>query len=65
MKRKDNDLFHYDSQTLSDISERNISRLVKLAGDPRKPGKAFAESLTDSALYELRFDQSRCPHYVS
>lgn len=51
MKRKDNELFHYNSQTLSD---RNISRLVKLAGDPRKPGRAFTESLTDSTLYELK-----------
>jgi hypothetical protein len=34
--------------------DENISRLVKLAGDSNKPGKAFTESLIDNALAELR-----------
>jgi len=42
MKSKDNNL------------EKNISRLVKLAGDSNKHPKAFADSLTDSAIDELR-----------
>ena len=42
MKSKDNNL------------EKNISRLVKLAGDSNKPTKAFTDSLTDNALGELK-----------
>ncbi|HEW79033.1 MAG TPA: DUF4139 domain-containing protein [Phycisphaerales bacterium] len=34
--------------------EKNISRLVKLAGDSSKPGKAFSDSLTNDALSELK-----------
>ncbi len=41
MKSKENNL------------EKNISRLVKLAGDSNKPGKVFADSLIDGALNEL------------
>jgi hypothetical protein len=33
--------------------EKNLSRLVKQAGDPARPGKAFTDSLVDSALAEL------------
>jgi hypothetical protein len=33
--------------------DENISRLVKLAGDSNKPGKAFADSLINDALGEL------------
>ena len=41
MKRKENNL------------DKNISRLVKLAGDSDKPTKAFADSLTEQALDQL------------
>jgi Leucine-rich repeat (LRR) protein/HEAT repeat protein len=41
MKRKHNNL------------EQNISRLVKLTGDPDNPSKEFTESLTKNALSEL------------
>jgi len=34
--------------------EENISRLVKLADDSNKPGRAFTRSLINSALYELK-----------
>jgi hypothetical protein len=33
--------------------EKNVSRLVKQAGDPARPGKAFTDSLIDSAMEEL------------
>ena len=33
--------------------ETNISRLVKLTGEPDKPSKAFADSVIDDALSEL------------
>jgi 3-oxoacyl-(acyl-carrier-protein) synthase len=33
--------------------DENISRLVKLADDSNKPGKAFADSLINDALGEL------------
>ncbi|NIA17251.1 MAG: DUF3520 domain-containing protein [Planctomycetes bacterium] len=33
--------------------EKNISRLVKLAGNSNKPGKVFTDSLIDSAVNEL------------
>lgn len=42
MKSKENDF------------EKNISRLVKLAGDSDKPSKAFSDSLIDDTLSELR-----------
>ena len=32
---------------------KNISRLVKLAGDPNEPSQTFSESLIDNALSEL------------
>jgi Ca-activated chloride channel family protein len=41
MKSKENNL------------EKNISRLVKLAGDSDKPSTAFADSLTEQALDEI------------
>jgi len=50
MNQKENDVFHYNSDTQAD---KNISRLVKLASDPGKPGRAFTELLIDSALNEL------------
>ncbi|MGD9109621.1 MAG: von Willebrand factor type A domain-containing protein, partial [Phycisphaerales bacterium] len=34
--------------------EKNISRLVKLAGDSDKPSEAFQKSLTDETLKELK-----------
>jgi hypothetical protein len=34
--------------------DENISRLVKLADDSNKPGKAFADSLINDALGELK-----------
>jgi len=34
--------------------EKNISRLVKLTGDSSNPSKAFADSLIDNALGELK-----------
>jgi len=34
--------------------EKNISRLVKLTGDSSNPSKAFADSLIDNALSELK-----------
>ncbi len=34
--------------------EKNISRLVKLADDSNKPGRAFTRSLINSALDELK-----------
>jgi len=37
-----------------DNLEKNISRLVKLAGDSNKPTKAFTDSLTDNAIDELK-----------
>jgi hypothetical protein len=51
MKRKNDNLSHDDSATQLD---ENISRLLKLAGESNKPSRTFAESLTDSALNELR-----------
>ena len=42
MKRKGNNL------------EKNISRLVKLAGDSNKPSEAFTDSLAENALGELK-----------
>ncbi|MHC4913716.1 MAG: VWA domain-containing protein, partial [Planctomycetota bacterium] len=41
MKREENNL------------EKNISRLVKLAGDSEKPAKAFSDSVVEGALSEL------------
>jgi Ca-activated chloride channel family protein len=41
MKRKDNNL------------EQNISRLVKLTGDPDRPSKEFTDALTNDALAKL------------
>jgi hypothetical protein len=34
--------------------DENISRLVKLADDSNKPGKAFTQSLINNALSELK-----------
>jgi hypothetical protein len=34
--------------------EKNISRLVKLAGDSNQPGRAFTKLLVGSALDELK-----------
>ena len=51
MKRENGKLFHCNSMTQS---EKNISRLVKLAGDSNKPGSAFTESLINNALTELK-----------
>ena len=51
MKREDDNLFYHRSISQSD---KNISRLVKLTGDPIKPGRAFTESLIDNALSELK-----------
>jgi hypothetical protein len=42
MKSKENNL------------EKNISRLVKLAGDSNEPGKVFADSVVKNALDELK-----------
>ncbi len=39
-----------------DILQKNISRLVKLAGESGRPGKGFTESLIASALQELSAD---------
>lgn len=44
-------MFHCNSMTQS---EKNISRLVKLADDSNKPGRAFTESLINNALGELK-----------
>ena len=51
MKQEDDNLFYHSSISQSD---KNISRLVKLADDSGKPGGAFTESLMDSALSELK-----------
>ncbi len=51
MKQEDDNLFYHSSIHQSD---KNISRLVKLTGDPIKPGRAFTESLIDNALSELK-----------
>ncbi|MHC4558139.1 MAG: hypothetical protein ACYTFW_12115 [Planctomycetota bacterium] len=51
MKRKNDNLSRDDSAT--PLNE-NISRLLKLAGEPDKPSRTFTESLTDSALNELK-----------
>jgi hypothetical protein len=50
MKQEDNNLSYCSSVSQSD---ENISRLVKLANDSNKPGKAFVESLINNALGEL------------
>ncbi len=50
MKPKHDNLLCRDSLTQSD---RNISRLVKLADDSNKPGRAFTESLINNALAKL------------
>jgi hypothetical protein len=39
--------------------ERNISRLIKLMKDSEKPGEAFAESLTKSAIAKLSPKEER------
>lgn len=51
MKRKEDNLSHDDSSAQLD---QNISRLLKLAEDSNRPGRAFAESLIDRALGELK-----------
>ncbi len=50
MKLKNDNLLCRDSLAQSD---RNISRLVKLADDSNKPSRAFAESLINNALGKL------------
>jgi len=50
MKRENGNLLYCNSMTQS---EKNISRLVKLAGDSNKPSSAFTESLINDALSEL------------
>ena len=50
MKQKNDNLLCRDSQAQSD---RNISRLVKLADDSNKPSRAFTESLINNALGKL------------
>ncbi|MHC4644801.1 MAG: hypothetical protein ACYTBJ_04815, partial [Planctomycetota bacterium] len=37
----------------NDNLEKNISRLVKRAGGPLEPSKAFTDALTNDALAEL------------
>ena len=51
MKQEDNNLSYCSSASQSD---ENISRLVKLADDSNKPGKAFVESLINNTLGELK-----------
>jgi hypothetical protein len=36
--------------------QKNVSRLVKLAGDSDRPGRGFTDSLIESALQELSVD---------
>ena len=50
MKRKDNNLFGNNMDTQLD---NNISRLVKLAESPDKPGREFTESLIRDVINEL------------
>ena len=50
MKDNDNNSFYYNGIIQLD---KNISRLVKLAGDSSKPRKAFVESLVTNTLGEL------------
>jgi len=51
MKRTNNNLSNNDSATQLD---KNFSRLLKLTGDPNKPGRTFTESLKNDALNELK-----------
>ena len=39
--------------------EKNISRLVKLAGDSNQPNKAFTDSLINRAIDELTQRQAQ------
>jgi len=50
MKQRNDNLLCRDSLAQPD---RNISRLVKLADDSNKPGRAFTESLINNALGKL------------
>ena len=50
MKDNGNNSFYYNGIIQLD---KNISRLVKLAGDSSKPRKAFVESLITNTLGEL------------
>ena len=50
MNDNDNNSFYYNGIIQLD---KNISRLVKLAGDSSKPRKAFVESLITNTLGEL------------
>jgi len=52
MKPKDDNPAQDDSATQLD---ENISRLLKLAADPGKPGGAFTNSLVESAMSELKW----------
>ena len=51
MKLKNNNTPECDSSSELD---KNISRLVKLAGDSNQPGRAFRRLLIGSALNELK-----------
>jgi hypothetical protein len=51
MKRREDNLSRDDSAAQLD---ENISRLMKLTEDSNGPGRAFAESLIDRALGELK-----------
>ena len=50
MKDNDNNSFYYNGIIQLD---KNVSRLVKLAGDSSKPRKVFVESLITNTLGEL------------
>jgi hypothetical protein len=50
MKDNDNNSFYYNGIIQLD---KNVSRLVKLAGDSSKPREAFVESLITNTLGEL------------
>ena len=41
-----------------DILQKNVSRLVKLAGDGTAPSKGFTDSLVASAIHELDRSES-------
>lgn len=51
MKDNDNNSFYYNGIIQLD---KNVSRLVKLAGDSSKPREAFVESLMTNTLGELK-----------
>ena len=51
MKQKNDNLSRDNCTTPLD---ENISRLLKLAGEPNKPSRAFTQALIDNALNELK-----------